>query len=78
MLVSMAQAFDTLAAGKRLRDAGMKQEQAEAVAAAVREGQGDLVTKADLRAELAGLERRMILFALALVGALFAAIKLVP
>lgn len=56
----------------------MKQEQAEAVAAAVREGQGDLVTKADLRAELAGLERRMILFALALVGALFTAIKLVP
>ena len=46
--------------------------------AAVREGQGDLVTKADLRAELARLERRMILFALALVGALFAAIKLVP
>ena len=46
--------------------------------AAVREGQCDLVTKADLRAELAGLERRMILFAFALVGALFAAIKLVP
>ena len=51
----MAQTFDTLAAAKRLHDAGMGREQAEAVAAAIREGQGELVTKADL----AALEARL-------------------
>ena len=76
----MVQAFDTLAAAKRLHDAGM--EQAQAGAGAIREGQGELVTKTDLRAELAVLEARLnwrIAPALTAQGALvIAAVKLIP
>ena len=71
----MAQAFDTAAAVRQMEDAGMKRDQAEAIASAIRNSQGDLVTKADLRAEIAGLERRMMGYSLALAGVLFAAIK---
>jgi len=49
----MAYAFDTLAYAKRLRSAGISQEQAEAHAEAAREFvMGELVTKADLQAAL--------------------------
>ena len=48
----MIAAFDTLSAARRMEDAGMKREQAEAVAEAVRSATGadreDLATKADL------------------------------
>ena len=48
----MIAAFDTLTAARRMEDAGMKREQAEAVAEAVRSAAGadreDLATKADL------------------------------
>ena len=48
----MAAAFDTLTAARRMEDAGMKREQAEAVAEAVRSAAGadreELATKADL------------------------------
>ncbi len=48
----MIAAFDTLTAARRMEDAGMKREQAEAVAEAVRSATGadreDLATKADL------------------------------
>ena len=48
----MAAAFDTLAAARRMEDAGMKREQAEAVAEAVRtaaeSGREELATKTDL------------------------------
>ena len=48
----MTAAFDTLTAARRMEDAGMKREQAEAVAEAVRSATGadreDLATKADL------------------------------
>ena len=48
----MIAAFDTLSAARRMEDAGMKREQAEAVAEAVRSAAGadrdDLATKADL------------------------------
>lgn len=47
----MAYAFDTLSYAKRLRDAGITQQQAEAHAEAAREFvMGELVTKADLQA----------------------------
>ena len=46
----MSAAFDTLDAARRLEAAGMKRDQAETVAAVVREGQGALVTAADLYA----------------------------
>ena len=63
--------------------------QAEAVAAAIRAGQGDLATRADLRAELAGLDTRivsleariyraMLVQAFAIAGAVIAVIKLIP
>ena len=48
----MTAAFDTLTAVRRMEDAGMKREQAEAVAEAVRSAaqadREDLATKADL------------------------------
>jgi hypothetical protein len=56
----MAYAFDTLGYAKRLRDAGISQEQAEAHAEAAREFvMGELVTKADLQATKADLQTAM-------------------
>ena len=58
----MAYAFDTLGYAKRLRDAGISQEQAEAHAEAAREFvMGDLVTKADLQAAMDTLSLRLTL-----------------
>ena len=84
-----AAAFDTLTAARDLETAGMDRVQAEAVAAAIRAGQGDLATRADLRAELAGLDTRivsleariyraMLVQAFAIAGAVIAVIKLIP
>ena len=56
----MAYAFDTLGYAKRLRNAGISQEQAEAHAEAAREFvMGELVTKADLQATKADLQAAM-------------------
>ena len=71
----MAQTFDTLDAARKMEAAGMDTRQAEAVATAIRAGQGELVSKVDLEATVAQLERRLMLDGLALAGALFAAIK---
>ena len=58
----MAYAFDTLSYAKRLRNAGIGQEQAEAHAEAAREFvMGDLVTKADLQAAMDTLSLRLTL-----------------
>lgn len=46
----MTAAFDTLAAARDLETAGMGRQQAEAVAGAIRAGQGDLATGADMDA----------------------------
>ena len=61
-----AAAFDTLAAARDMENAGLPREAAEAVAGAIRAGQGELATKADLdtlqsatRADLAAVEARM-------------------
>ena len=71
----MAQAFDTLAAARDLEAAGIDRQKAEAIAGAIRNGQGDLITNADLEAALAKQERRLMVYGLALAGVLFAAIK---
>lgn len=42
--------FDTLAAARDLEAAGVERSQAEAIAKAIRDGQGDLATKADIAA----------------------------
>ena len=55
----MSEAFDTLEAAHRLEDAGMDRKHAEAVAAAIRQGQGNLVTTADLSALEARLYRAL-------------------
>jgi hypothetical protein len=58
----MAYAFDTLGYAKRLRDAGISQEQAEAHAEAAREFvMGELVTRADLQAAMDTLSLRLTL-----------------
>ena len=46
----MAAAFDTLAAARDLENAGLPREAAEAVAGAIRAGQGELATRGDLDA----------------------------
>lgn len=48
----MANAFDTLQAAKQLEGSGFERRQAVAVAAVVQSVQGDLATKADLKAEI--------------------------
>ena len=76
--LSMAQTFDTAATVRDLESAGMERAQAEAIAAAIRNGQGDLVTKDHLKAELAGLESRLVKWAVGIAAVLLAAIKLIP
>ena len=46
----MTVTFDTLAAARDMEHAGLKREAAEAVASAIRAGQGELATKGDLDA----------------------------
>lgn len=46
----MSTAFDTLAAARDMERAGLQRETAEAVASAIRAGQGDLATKTDVAA----------------------------
>ena len=45
-----ASTFDTLTAAQDLEAAGVERHQAEAIAKAIRNGQGDLATRADLAA----------------------------
>lgn len=71
----MTAGFDALAAAKDLQGAGMDQRQAEAIARAIRDGQGDLASKADLEATITKLERRLMLYGLTVAALLFAAIK---
>ena len=82
-------AFDTLEAAKRLRDAGLKQEHAEAIASMGREAsqadREELATKADLHAtetgleaKLAALEARLTWRMVGLAALIIAAVKLIP
>ncbi len=75
----MACTIDTAAATDRLTAAGMDAKTARAVVAVIaqaKQARSDLLTKADLRLELARLEQRGILWAVVLAGALFAALRL--
>ena len=69
--------FDTLAASRKLKAAGFAPEQAEAAAEAIGDAVigGNIVTKADLRAELANLRMQMLAAHLATVLAILGAIK---
>lgn len=82
-------AFDTLEAAKRLRDAGLKQEYAEAIASMGRKAsqadREELATKADLHAtetgleaKLAALEARLTWRMVGLAALIIAAVKLIP
>ncbi len=44
----MTSAFDTLSAAQHMQDAGMDRKHAEAIAIAIRSGQGELATRDDL------------------------------
>ena len=70
-----ATAFDTLAAARDLEKAGMDRAQAEAVAGAIRAGQGDPASKSDLRAEIDAAVIKMMITQIAIAGVLFAALK---
>ena len=79
-------AFDTLAYARRLKEAGAGEAQAEAHAEAVRDAVTECVaakadlcaTVADLKAEIAASERRMMLAMVALAGLIVALVKLLP
>lgn len=78
----MAQTFDTLATARDLEAAGLDRPAAEAVAGAIRAGQGDLATKADLVALEARVQamlwRALLLQAFAIVAAVVALVKIIP
>ena len=82
-------AFDTLEAARRLRDAGLEQDHAEAIASMGREAaqmdRDELATKADLfatrtglEAQLAALEARLTWRMVGLAALIIAAVKLIP
>lgn len=71
--------FDTHAAVKALTKAGVDPAHAEAITDTVRDAVTEgVATKADLKAELAAVERRMMLAMVALIGAAVALLKLLP
>ncbi|MCY3793775.1 MAG: DUF1640 domain-containing protein [Gammaproteobacteria bacterium] len=71
----MATTLDTHAAIKRLTAAGINTTQAEAIVETVSQADDQLVTKADLQAALASLERRLIGYLIAAVLIVLGAIK---
>ena len=83
----MNTSFDALAVAHELKEAGLAEKQAEAIAKACRAAAGadldQMVTKADLNAavakmgtELSQAVNRMLLAQVAVAGVLFAALKL--
>ena len=71
--------FDTHAAVKALTKAGVDPAHAEAITDTVRDAVTEgVATKADLKTELAAVERRMMLAMVALIGAAVALLKLLP
>ncbi len=78
----MAITIDTLAAAQELEAAGIKPEHAEAIVKTVSQADADLVTKADLKAELArlrsDLEERLIGYERRLIGYLVATVVIIP
>ena len=78
----MIEAVDTLKIADDLEASGLVREQAKAIAQAVRQGRGDLVTKSDLDAGLAGLKAdilKWMFVAVFVIGAwVFAVIRMLP
>ena len=74
----METAFDTLKVAHELEASGFDRKQAEAVASAIRGGQGALVTKEALESAMTKLENRLTLRMLGIAGLIVAAIKLIP
>ena len=64
-----APAFDTLQAARNLESAGVERTHAEAIASAIGNGHGSLVTNDHLDAKLSDLENRLVKWGLALAGA---------
>ena len=77
----MAITIDTLAAAQELEAAGIKPEHAEAIVKTVSQADADLVTKTDLKAELArlrsDLEERLIGYERRLIGYLVATVVII-
>ena len=77
----MAITIDTLAAAQEPEAAGIKPEHAEAIVKTVSQADADLVTKADLKAELArlrsDLEERLIGYERRLIGYLVATVVII-
>ena len=82
-----ATTFDSLSAARRLKEAGLEEGPAEAIAETMREAAAanreDFVTKADLaalevrlRVEMSAMANRIIVTNLVALGILFAALKL--
>ena len=67
----MMAAFDTLSAARDMEAAGMDRKTAEAVASAIRDGQGEPVSKADPERAV----NRMPIVQIAVAAVLFAALK---
>lgn len=75
----MAYTLDTHATVRELTDAGLDQPVAEAITAVIARSESELVTrsffKTELKAEIAALEKRLMLYGLGLAGLLFAALR---
>ncbi len=78
----MDEAIDTLQIADNLEASGLNREQAKAIAHAVRQGRGELATRSDLEAGLAGLKADLLKWmfgAVFVIGAwVFALIRLLP
>ena len=78
----MAEAIDTLQIADDIESSGLSREQAKAIAHAVHQGRGDLVTKSDLEAGLAALKADVLKWMFGAVFALgawvFALIRMLP
>ena len=72
---AMASALDTHAAIKPLTAAGIPTTKAERVVESISQADEQVVTRADLRAALAGLERRLIVYLAAAVLIVVAAVE---
>ena len=75
----MAYTLDTHATVRELTAAGLDQPVAEAITAVIARSDSELVTKSffrtELKAEIAALEKRLMLYGLGLAGLLFAALR---
>lgn len=62
-------AFDTLSTARALKEAGLDERQAEAIAEAIRSGQGDLARQSDIETLKAEMKVELYKVALAVVAA---------